>query len=214
MNKIDLIKAKVSMEDLLSHFGINIGKGNRINCICPEHIDNDPSMKVDLSNNKVHCFSCGFTGDIFDVTMKIKGYISLAQAITYLGMAFNLGIDSRVTEAQKMEMARLKVLMEAKKLKDANMAAFLEKTLQEIIDKLRFYDSVARDTEIQKGDNRSLWSDEWGDIYFNAIKQIKWLNWLYYTICELDTGENEFVYLYGNDVPAILEQIKNKEIIF
>jgi len=37
-----------------------------VKCLNPEHEDNNPSLRVDKITGKMHCFSCGFRGDIFD----------------------------------------------------------------------------------------------------------------------------------------------------
>lgn len=46
-------------------------KGIQLNrpfiCLNPNHHDSHPSMSYDHHKNKVHCFSCGCSGDIFDV---------------------------------------------------------------------------------------------------------------------------------------------------
>lgn len=50
---------------------------------CPFHTDKTPSMKVYLSENRCHCFSCGFHGDVLDLVMKLEN-LSLPQAIKKL----------------------------------------------------------------------------------------------------------------------------------
>jgi len=39
---------------------------------CFLHKDATPSLKYYEKENKVHCFSCGFRGDVIDVVMKIR----------------------------------------------------------------------------------------------------------------------------------------------
>lgn len=56
-------------------------------CLCPEHEDVHPSMGYDGQRNKVHCFSCGFDGDIFDLVGKehdIKGFVDQVKFIDNL----------------------------------------------------------------------------------------------------------------------------------
>ncbi len=36
-----------------------------IHCLSPEHIDNNPSLRIDKITGKFNCFSCGFSGNIF-----------------------------------------------------------------------------------------------------------------------------------------------------
>lgn len=51
---------------LLSRKGIEfIEKGNDalVCCLSPEHTDSSPSMRIDKTTGKYHCFSCGFAGN-------------------------------------------------------------------------------------------------------------------------------------------------------
>lgn len=41
------------------------GKDYIISCLNPDHIDNNPSMRVDSITGAFHCFSCGHSGSIF-----------------------------------------------------------------------------------------------------------------------------------------------------
>ena len=54
--------------DLLTEKGIDYklqGKDAVIKCLNPEHDDTNPSLRVDRITGQMHCFSCGFKGNIF-----------------------------------------------------------------------------------------------------------------------------------------------------
>ena len=54
--------------DLLTEKGIDYklqGKDAVIKCLNPEHDDTIPSLRVDRITGQMHCFSCGFKGNIF-----------------------------------------------------------------------------------------------------------------------------------------------------
>ena len=54
--------------DLLSEKGIKFsvkGQDAIISCLNPEHDDNNPSLRVDRVTGIMHCFSCGFRGNLF-----------------------------------------------------------------------------------------------------------------------------------------------------
>ena len=54
--------------DLLSEKGIKFsvkGQDAIIACLNPEHDDNNPSLRVDRVTGIMHCFSCGFKGNLF-----------------------------------------------------------------------------------------------------------------------------------------------------
>ena len=55
-------------EDLLREKGIHYelsGKDAKILCLNPEHDDTNPSLRVDRITGVMHCFSCGFKGNLF-----------------------------------------------------------------------------------------------------------------------------------------------------
>lgn len=63
MRTIEQIKAHVRIEDILHLTGIT----RNTMIICPFHADKNPSMSVDIGRQTVHCYGCGFHGDVLDV---------------------------------------------------------------------------------------------------------------------------------------------------
>jgi DNA primase len=58
MDVIDLLnKEKIS-------FTVS-GQDFQIKCLNPDHDDHNPSLRIDKVNGVMHCFSCGFRGNIF-----------------------------------------------------------------------------------------------------------------------------------------------------
>lgn len=56
------------MESLLNskQIAFNIsGRDYLIHCLNPEHLDKNPSLRIDRITGAFHCFSCGFKGTIF-----------------------------------------------------------------------------------------------------------------------------------------------------
>ena len=41
------------------------GQDYLIKCLNPEHDDSNPSLRVDKVTGVMHCFSCGFKGNVF-----------------------------------------------------------------------------------------------------------------------------------------------------
>jgi len=62
------IKSKLSISQVLDHYGIKMNKNRH--CLCPFHDDKKPSMQVYPETNTVHCFSgnCEHTGKAIDQT--------------------------------------------------------------------------------------------------------------------------------------------------
>lgn len=64
----------MDVKELLTNKNIKFKSSARdyvINCLNPEHEDSNPSMRIDKLTGVFHCFSCGFSGDIFEY-FKIK----------------------------------------------------------------------------------------------------------------------------------------------
>lgn len=75
---LDIQKAKsIPIKSLYAFQNV---KKNMVSC--PFHIDNSPSMKINI-NNTVKCFSCGFFGDAIELIMKTD-QINFKQAVEYL----------------------------------------------------------------------------------------------------------------------------------
>lgn len=75
------IKGNISMDEVLSRYGIKVGR-NRM-ASCPFHgNDKHPSMKV--YKDGYHCFTCGANGDIFKFVQEYEG-IGFSEAFKVLG---------------------------------------------------------------------------------------------------------------------------------
>lgn len=71
INDITRIKKAFSIEDMFEYLSgekppKDNGEPYTINCLFPDHDDNDPSMSIYPDSNYFICGGCGFQGDIFD----------------------------------------------------------------------------------------------------------------------------------------------------
>ncbi|CAB4134247.1 Archaeal primase DnaG/twinkle, TOPRIM domain [uncultured Caudovirales phage] len=73
------------------------GRDYKISCLNPEHDDSDPSLRIDKLTGDMHCFACGFKGNIFKF-YKLTGYFNsvrlarLKDKLKTLNITFN-GVD-------------------------------------------------------------------------------------------------------------------------
>ena len=67
---LDAIRQRVTMRDVLAHYGIGIDRGGF--AVCPFHSDRHPSMKVYPNDRGWWCFVCGEGGDIFKFIQKME----------------------------------------------------------------------------------------------------------------------------------------------
>ena len=56
------IKAKLTIQTILQHYGLKLERGNLL--CCPFHPDKTPSLQIYPRTNSYHCFGCGKSGDV------------------------------------------------------------------------------------------------------------------------------------------------------
>lgn len=57
------------------------GNDYTIKCLNPEHNDTSPSLRVDKTTGMMHCFSCGFKGNIFAYYGIRNNFVSIKTAL-------------------------------------------------------------------------------------------------------------------------------------
>lgn len=68
----ELIKETVSMRELLEYHGVEFNRNGRFSCICPEHVDSDPSSVI-LEDKRTYCHSCKETYDVINAEKVLSG---------------------------------------------------------------------------------------------------------------------------------------------
>lgn len=76
----------------------------KISCVSPSHADRTPSMHV--YDDHVHCFSCGFHGDVVDVWGIQKGLIRPIESALDLAREFNVTLPEMSEEARRKAQER------------------------------------------------------------------------------------------------------------
>ena len=66
MNMFEVLRDRVRLDLIVSANG-----SGKARCVSPDHQDEDPSMH--LYDDYVHCFACGFHGDVTDVWAAMRG---------------------------------------------------------------------------------------------------------------------------------------------
>lgn len=93
MDKIEIIKSKITMHDILLHYGIKPNCGMFIKCI--SHSEKTPSMKI-YPNNTCHCWGCGFDCDVIGFVAKMQN-VGYSDAINYIDEVFRLGLKTELS---------------------------------------------------------------------------------------------------------------------
>ena len=210
MNILDEIKEKVSMLDVLQMYGQYPAKRyGGTNYKCFVHSDARPSAGFTKNGDKFHCFSCGWTGNIFDVVQHFEK-CDMKTAMRILDDKFNLGLYRKLSHKEKLEIARQMKERERERQEKLWWQEYEKVVLADVVKELRFWEQVQRDTHITRGEyRRGEW--EFADLFFESLKRQYWLNWLYDAVCGLAHPECEYDYIYP-DKKEILKMIREGEI--
>ena len=210
MGYIDDIKDKVSLLDVLEMYGQYPVRGKN-EYICFIHNDKNPSGGLTKQGDRFHCFSCNYTGNIFDVVQHFDK-CDLKTAMKILDEKFNLGVFRELSRKEKLELARQARERELERNENLFWGNYENIVLADITKNLRNWEKVQKTAHITRGEYRNgTWELE--DLFFHSLKKQKWLNWLYDAICGFEHEECEFDYIYPKDKRKLLEMIRNEEII-
>ena len=99
----DEIKTRVSMPELLSHYGFSVNGKNRMPC----HIHGGKNDNLGIKEKYCHCFKCGYNADVIKF---VQDYFSLnfAEAVSKINNDFSLGlpIGEKMDRRTKTDIAR------------------------------------------------------------------------------------------------------------
>lgn len=90
MDSVAEIKARLSIEDLVSEYCQLKRKGRGFVALCPFHNDTKPSLQISPDKGIAYCFACQSGGDIFSFYQKIEG-VDFRESIKEL--AEKTGVD-------------------------------------------------------------------------------------------------------------------------
>ena len=105
MNYADEIKQRVSMIEMLRHYGIETNRSGF--CRCPFHQERSASFKAYPGTRGFYCFGCHESGSVIDFVMKFFG-LPFGDAIKKINEDFSLGlpIGEKLDRRKQLEMQR------------------------------------------------------------------------------------------------------------
>ena len=98
--KIEEIKEKVRIEDIVSDYVQLKRAGNILKGLCPFHNENSASFIVSPIRQNFKCFGCGESGDVISFIQKIDN-LNFVDAVKKLNGDFSINKDWRKSEAYK-----------------------------------------------------------------------------------------------------------------
>jgi|GEM_PF-972657 len=114
----ETVKQRITMQDLVSHYGYSMNRGGFLRC--PLHEDRTPSLKI--YPDHFHCFSCGKSGDVVELFRMETGLTPLSAA-RQLTADFGLSPDGGFSFDRKLleQIRKQKEEQEEKKQADADI---------------------------------------------------------------------------------------------
>ena len=207
----DEIKNRVQMKDLLASYGINPVRGTNI-YRCIFHEDRKPSANIIKNCEKFHCFSCQYSGDIFDIVEHFEK-CNRKEALKILDSRFNLGLMKQLTHKEKLALAREQREREKAKAEKLAWEKFEKDVRHQIVCELEKWAKIQQQNHLTRGEYKNgTWSQDKSTLFFMARKKQDWLNWLYNAICGFDHPECEFDYTHPFGKRELLEKIRKGEI--
>jgi DNA primase len=94
MSLFEALRDRVGLELIVSANG-----SGKARCVSPGHRDEDPSMH--LYDDHVHCFACGFHGDVTDVWAAMRGFDKPLEAALDLAGEFGVKLPQASPEARQ-----------------------------------------------------------------------------------------------------------------
>lgn len=213
MDKIEIIKDRVDLKDILELYWSKADRNGRYKCV----FHNGKDYNMGITDKLCHCFVCNEGGNAVNVVKAIFN-ISTAEAIKKIDEDFRLGLGKPLTAKEKRKYAEQQKARERERQRQAEMEKFESECLATIAEKLRVADDYIREKSF-KGEVGSAEMYHYTDtpdfaLCEKAKKRKRWLEWLWCVI----TGdshylvEEEYCATYGTDKVGILRKVYKGEI--
>src|SRR5215208_5407865 len=99
VSMFEVLRDRVRLDLIVSANG-----SGKARCVSPDHQDEDPSMH--LYDDHVHCFACGFHGDVTDVWAAMRGFDIPVEATLDLAGEFGIELPEASPEASQKARER------------------------------------------------------------------------------------------------------------
>jgi DNA primase len=98
----ELLRERVPVEEVVGRQSDD--RGDKVRCVAPGHADASPSMH--FYDDHVHCFSCGFHGDVTDVWGAMRGISGPIDAALDLAREYGVDLPEQDPEARRQAQER------------------------------------------------------------------------------------------------------------
>lgn len=203
------IRSKVSVDDVLAKYNCFPVTGRNV-YRCPFHGE-DKRPSASTEKKVLHCFTCGESWDSVGIVQKFEN-CGVWKAIKIVDGLFSLGLFGALSKEEIEARKEREIQIELKEKKKKEKENFINKTANDILEKIRIWEEGQKLFHPTRGEVRNAnWKNS--RMFFYALKEQQRLEWLYYKILNFNRPESEFDYIYGEDREQILKKIMGGEIV-
>lgn len=209
MTKCEYIRNYVSMRELLEKYGFQFSRRGFMHCCF--HNEKTPSACVSKDDRWYRCYGCGTSLNTIDFVAKYEK-CSRKTAIAKIDEMFQLGLGNNLTDEQKTELETAIIKNKLKKREQEQYKREKQLALDKIVAELKLWQQIQTYTHPTRGQVRKgTW--EFEDLFFFAVKQQEWLNWLYDTICEYDHEDCIYDHTVTDSKREIIKKVLSNDIL-
>lgn len=204
---IRIVNEKVSIEQLLSHYGIYAQKG-RFSYRCPFHgPDKKPSGSI--SKGYFHCFTCGKNWDIPAFIKDFENLPDMWKAVKVADSIFSLQLFRELNWKEKKEQQQ-RIIARKKYEQRVEKARKIEREIRSsLYESLRYWEKTNKESEIVY--RNELYTEK-ADKFVRSVKHLEFINWVLDVLDEGTHPTSIYDYIYGTNKREVLNKLYKKEI--
>lgn len=167
MDKVEIIKERLTMREVLSHYGYETNRAKFI--CCPFHNEKTPSMKI--YEQDFHCFGCGEHGDIISFVGKLFN-LDFKETLKKIDIDFGLNLYGEHTfdEIRRSHYKQKQIQAERERKKREKERA--EEEYWKIFDEWKRLDDNKRKYEPK------TMKEEWHPLFVEALQKLAYQEYL------------------------------------
>jgi len=204
--KIDSIKTRLSMRDILQHYNLYPNYHNFI--CCPFHDEKTPSLKID--DDKFRCFGCGKHGDLIDFVAFYEN-IDTKTAISLIDAWYNLGLSAPLTAEQKKLYKQQQAMRNRIALRKKNLDLYTKSITTRILTAIYDTERVIYYYDNLYHSQKTPLTIDCTPLY-DALKRLEMLDYIYELVALNRVRDGQYVYIFGTDKVKFLRDLYSGKI--
>lgn len=168
MDKVEIIKDRLTMREVLLHYGYEPNRAGFV--CCPFHSEKTPSMKI--YQKDFHCFGCGEHGDVISFVQKLFG-LSFPDTLKKIDLDFGLNLygEHSFDEIRRSHYKQKQIQAERERKKREKER--VENEYWKVFDEWKRLDDNKRKYEPKTPD------EEWHPLFIEALQKLAYQEYLF-----------------------------------